>query len=290
MDSAHLKKHRAKRAARHAKADPAGPLPAAQFTEVPVIPAGQAEVAATSAGAIEDRSTTGADRLRRLASTLNLPVTPYHNTLTMLVRKLRGQRAYFFSLVALGAADGNDECRKVMVVFSELSQHEQTQCNLDEIALAAGVSPLKLIGVVAQVGYKADVDLSNLMRTAAHPELVEKTIESAMRIDGPHADIAQKDREWLHQGAGFIPVPRGGVQVNVNATANAAAAAVADPQASIPSFLRDARAIEAPKVAVQQEIIEGVQQDRVIMGELLEAGADVERIEWPEAVRERVEA
>lgn len=205
-----------------------------------------------------------------MAAALGLPVTAYHNTLNMVARRLDGGRKEFFRLVALAAAHGDDACRKFLLIFSELPAREQGRCNIDEVCMAAGVSPLALLTTAAAIGYQADVEISGLFRAIAHPEVVRRTIESAKRIDGDFASVAQKDREWLHQSAGFIPVPRNNV-INIGVNASASASAESAPQgSSVPSFLVDVQATEGPRATVQRQLIgDG------------SSGAPEDTIEWP---------
>jgi hypothetical protein len=80
---------------------------------------------------------------------------------------------------------------------------------------------------------------------------VSKTIESAMRFDGPNAKIAQRDREMIFQHQKFIPVPHDpGISIS---TSVSAAAAVAS-QPSVPSFEESLRGAMAAHADVQRAI------------------------------------
>lgn len=194
------------------------------------------------------------DALAQRASELGLPIVSYGQSITMAVRRMHGGRQQFFSLIALAASAKDAEAMKFLTVFMELKAEHRARAAIEDICVAAGVSPVALIKTCAGIAFEHSVDLSTMMRALAAPEIVAASIASAKRIEGAHADIALEDRKLLHQGQGFIPVPKSAsINLNVNAQATAAAASTSNG----PSFLRDAQISEQPRQSVQSQIIDG---------------------------------
>jgi hypothetical protein len=190
--------------------------------------------------------------LRAKAAALGLPLVDYVQTLTMAIRLMDGGRARFLELVQMAAADGDDDAIKFVTCFTEQGITARASVSFDLVCMAAGVVPVSLLKTVVGIAFEAGVETANLVAASAHPSIVAATIKSAKRIT---SKIGLADRETLHRHHGFTPLPRGTtVNVNANATAQAAAAA-ADREPSVPRFLDDAEAAQAPQRALQRQLI-----------------------------------
>jgi hypothetical protein len=197
----------------------------------------------------------------------------------MAIRRMDGGRERFLQFVSLAAEDGDEDCKKFLVVYTELNATQRTRADIDLMCSAAGVSRVSLLKTVVGVAFEHGAELANLIAAAAHPAIVDRTIESAKRLE---SDIGAKDRQHLLAHAGFLPTPKGTI-VNVTASALAAsAAAPALPEARMPTFLADVSAAHGARDAVQRQLTAG----DVVDGEVVSAIPAIpshldELVEWP---------
>jgi len=152
----------------------------------------------------------------------------------------------------------------------------------DAICARAGIAPVDLIKAVVGVLYTANAELANWVAAAAHPELVERTVRSAERLN---SKIGRQDRHDLLVHAGFLPTSKGAT-INVHASAQAAAAAgaatssgAAGDRSPLPSFLSAVNDVNAAREQVQRQLLTAGDdsedpfaglRENVIEGELVE--------------------
>lgn len=135
------------------------------------------------------------------------------------------------------------------------------QVIFDEVALSAGVRPDDLLKAVVGAAVTLGSRTNEMVYAMMSPKVVKAMATSAARVNPlKHSDkvldIAQKDRQSLLQGKGFL-TSRGGPSITVNTNASAAAAAKAEAasvEPTVPSFLDDVSSLEAPKADVQRRI------------------------------------
>lgn len=209
-------------------------------------------IAKSGGRVITSRDLAVTKKLAKLARTqgdATLPTIPGVQSLSLATRHLNGGRDHFIELVQLAALEDDPDAIKFLSVLATLSPYERKMCNFDEVCVAAGVRPSKLVGAVTSCAMEHGADVGNLVYAASHPKVVAAGIAAALKPEG------QRDREMLFQHAGFIPIPKS-TTVNVNASASAAAQAAAAAQGSatgLPSFGDDIRAVGAAgKTAVAQ--------------------------------------
>lgn len=88
-------------------------------------------------------------------------------------------------------------------VWDEIPGRDRMQIPLEAVALKARVDIAELIGGYLLSFRTLQQQKSALVAMAAHPEVVEHTIEFAGKHDGV------SDRRMLHEAVGFVPTPRG---------------------------------------------------------------------------------
>lgn len=103
--------------------------------------------------------------------------------------------------------------------FCELADNlKPTELNytpIEAFCLAAKVPTKEFLGLlIEEVSEQAKI-ASTLLSKAAHPRVVQATIDSAQFADGV------QDRKMLHQAEGFVPVPKTSVTVFRNAQIDA---------------------------------------------------------------------
>ncbi len=165
-----------------------------------------------------------------------LPAWPGAGSLSIATRYIPGGRATFVEGVQAAMLERQPHAEKWWAVFADLLPSERADVSFDDVCLAAGVRPSKLMAEVISVIMELGRDAAGMVAAMMHAKVLGKMAESAERIDGVHAEIALKDRHAFLQGMGTLPLPRG-TTINVNASANAKAAAGAAQEASVPSFV-----------------------------------------------------
>jgi hypothetical protein len=187
------------------------------------------------------------DRARKVmrgedAAAFELPTLPGVHALDFATRYIDGGRPKFVEFVQLAMLEGHTVAERWYAVFADLTPYEREKCSLDDVCAASGVKPSQLMSAIVSTVMDVGRDAGNLIAAMTHPQVVARAVESALRIDGEHAEIAFKDRQALFQHQNFVPTPRG-TTVNVNASASAKAAAAAAGDPSVPKFGVDMRKV-----------------------------------------------
>ncbi len=202
--------------------------------------------------------TTGAGR-----SEVTLPSMPGINALSYTIRYLPGGRGRFLEYVKLAALNGDVAADAWWTVFKDLTKTERDRCSFDDVCVACGITPSKLMAAVITHAMEAQKDAADLVAASFHPGVVEAMGKSAVRITGPHAEIAAEDRRQFLQGRGFLPVPKGNqIHLHANASANSQAAAVAAADPATPKFADDIEALAIPQTHSSTRIASHEDQDR----------------------------
>lgn len=168
-----------------------------------------------------------------------LPTLPGVHALSHSIRYLDGGRLRFIELIQHAVLERQPAAEAFYAVFADLTVYERQFASFDDVCCAAGIRPSELISQVISVQMEHSRDVGNLVAAMLHPEVIEKMAKSAVRIEGPYAELAHRDRLAFLQGRGFLPAPKGATIVNVHASANVAASASASTEPSVPSFAQD---------------------------------------------------
>jgi hypothetical protein len=100
---------------------------------------------------------------------------------------------------------------------------------VEAFAIAAGISPTRLWGVIVEAGRQFESGLGSLTASSRHVEVVEASILAALSPEG----IEDRTHQLKH--AQFLPLPKGSqVNVQVTASAHAAAGSIAASAAPAP--------------------------------------------------------
>jgi hypothetical protein len=162
----------------------------------------------------------------------------------------------FLQFVLLASINGDESARAWLRSYEVASALGKLAP--DRICILSGVRPDDLLAAVVKAGVTLGARTSQMVYAALKPKIVKKMAQSALRISGKHAEIAQKDRLAILQHDGFLPTPARMV-INNNNTANAeskaAAAAAANSEPSVPSFLDDIDSTQAARESVQRTLL-----------------------------------
>lgn len=180
------------------------------------------------------------------------------HALNLAMRYVEGGRQTFLEMIQRLAYNGDSDAQAIMQIYDDLSTVQRERIDLDTLVFAAGVLPNRIMGKIVDETMQVGRDVAEMVASTTLPALMARTNESAMRIDGDHAEIALKDRHALLGHQKMIPVPKG-ASVHVHAHAQAAAAAQAQP--SVPTFAESIDAANRATRAVQAldpaEVIDG---------------------------------
>lgn len=148
-------------------------------------------------------------------------ITPY------LTRSLKLPRQRVIELLRMSA---EPEVIKFLEAYDSrlIPDEVRDQFNYEFYCAICGLSPLRLLELLAAQIVRSGAQESAIKAALRHPEVVEATIESAL-IHGPDG---KGDRDTLHKAVGFLPQPKGAqttIQIQANAQAQAQSASVAAP-------------------------------------------------------------
>ena len=158
------------------------------------------------------------------------------NSLTRL--RFKGTLAYtasriggkdnFFDLVRQSARE-NQWLMPLIEKWDSISKSDRRYICIDDLVSALDLSPGRVLGAVVETAFNDNLDVSRLIASVWHPQVVEASIEKALTPEG------EADRRMLFQHSGFTPKSTGAV-VNVQANANSQAVAGANADRGLPSF------------------------------------------------------
>jgi len=145
-----------------------------------------------------------------------------------IARRLNRGRAEDASLICpldLLQWSEDQEAHKVLQKYRSVPESYRRLLPAEAYCCAAGVSPLRILEVVAGVAVRLGAQASSILAAVWHPRVVEKTIEMAL-MDGGTAD-----RNTLHRATGFTPLPKGSTTiVNVQQNSHRQETSVAAPR------------------------------------------------------------
>jgi len=94
------------------------------------------------------------------------------------------------------------EAEAIIKLCRKLPKYWVRQIPLEAYALAVKISTGRLFGLIAQELMDESEKVVELLTRARHPEVVQKTIQMALKPSGV------KDRQMLHKATGFLPTPK----------------------------------------------------------------------------------
>lgn len=100
------------------------------------------------------------------------------------------------------AGSEEPEARKILEYYKRLPGYVAKLLPIEAFCVAAGVSTKKAFGLIAQETIDQSGKAGALLARAAHPQVVQATIEQALTPAGV------QDRKFLHQSQGFLPLPK----------------------------------------------------------------------------------
>jgi hypothetical protein len=197
------------------------------------------------------------------------PLQSFENTIMLAVRYLPGGREGFLRYVDIARQAGDATAIQFFAVFHDLGVTEQRLASFDAVCLAGNIKPVELVKAIVGAIFEHNVDVGRLVAAAAQPDIVDATIRAAKRPDG------YRDREMLLTASGHLPSRGPLVSIQNQANILAGSIATVDAAKSLPSFLADMKAVDAPKQAVQKQLIAASEADRVA-----QIVKDAELVEW----------
>lgn len=131
-----------------------------------------------------------------------LPVVlPFNSTMAFIYRHVGGVSA---AIEAARLVAEKDERFKLLVyTYDECAESDKHKLKLEVLCGQAAITQGDFIGMTMAAMHERNLDIGNMIASAAHPRVVEATIENAQRANG------FMDRQMLHQHSGFIPTAKG---------------------------------------------------------------------------------
>ena len=102
----------------------------------------------------------------------------------------------------------SDEAQAFVKKYDSLSETDRKSLRWEEIATAAGVDTLQLLGVATIALAQQGQTVAEIIAATGHPLMVKKTIQMGL------SDAGVKDREMLHINRGWLPSNKGNSVVN----------------------------------------------------------------------------
>jgi hypothetical protein len=180
--------------------------------------------------------------------------------LAMLLRFVPKGRQTAVEMIQRATRNGDRAALRWWTVWCDLREIDRKKVDLDTICELSGVAPDEFMAIVTSTAMRLGTDAADMVAAVMHPRIVAQTARSAMRIGGEHAEIAQKDRQWMLENRKFI-APNRGSMVTVNANANAAAAAASQP--SVPTFLASVGGAALAQRSVQKAVTDAIDAETV---------------------------
>ena len=91
------------------------------------------------------------------------------------------------------------DARKVVDAYLSVPESYRRLLPAEAFCRAAGVSPERVLEIIAGVAVRLGAQASTVVAAVMHPRVVMKTVERALGRDG------YKDRLILHKAVGFLP-------------------------------------------------------------------------------------
>jgi hypothetical protein len=140
-------------------------------------------------------------------------------------------------------AERDDRYKALVFMYDETAESNRHKLKLEFMCESAGIPNDQFVGDTISAIFKRNSDIGKLIAAAAHPKIVEATVEHAQKVNG------FMDRKMMHDHVGFLPVPKGMTIINDNSKKTLVAGGQAQVQGggtaedtsrtSLPSFESD---------------------------------------------------
>ena len=128
-------------------------------------------------------------------------VLPFISSMAFIYRHVGGVPA---AIEAARLVAEKDERFKMLVyVYDECPDSDKPRLKLEVLCSQSNITQGDFIGMAMAAMHERNLDIGNMIASAAHPRVIEATVENATRANG------FMDRQMLHQHHGFIPTAKG---------------------------------------------------------------------------------
>ena len=211
----------------------------------------------TSEGAVE-RSGVKKNKLQRLR---------FKGTLAYAASRIGGKEN-FFDLVRQSARE-NKWLMPLVEKWDSISKSDRRYTNLDDLVTSLDLSPGRVLGAVVETAFNDNLDVSRLIASVRHPEVVEASIERALTPEG------EADRRMLFQHSGFVPVQNGS-NISINNSVKASQTSVVEKKFGLPSFEDDMREDDLLAIDVLHKEVEMETLNLLPEGETFQSDANID--------------
>lgn len=128
-------------------------------------------------------------------------VLPFISSMAFIYRHVGGVPA---AIEAARLVAEKDERFKMLVFsYDECPDSDKHKLKLEVLCAQSNVTQGDFIGMTMAAMHERNLDIGNMIASAAHPRVIEATVENATKANG------FMDRQMLHQHHGFIPTAKG---------------------------------------------------------------------------------
>lgn len=161
---------------------------------------------------------------------------PFESTLGFAFRSCGGKE----TAIAGARLVPDPRFERLVWAYDNATETDKRNLVLEDLCSMADIQPDEFLGLVIQAMWKRSIDIGRLTAVAAHPRIVEATIDIAQTGDG------SAERKFLLDHAGFLPRPQGQI-INVDARVQIPSAA----DKGLPSFEEEGKVID---IAVRKQL------------------------------------
>lgn len=115
-----------------------------------------------------------------------------------ILKKIGGRDKTFEYL----RSSDDPDALKIMEKLKTLPKKLQNLLSIEVLCAASGVPTKRVLGIVAEQAFGQSKLEGDLIAAAAHPRVVEKTVEEALKSSG------DKEKKLLLQHSQFLPLPK----------------------------------------------------------------------------------
>ena len=125
------------------------------------------------------------------------------------------------------SASEHPDARAILDARNSLPRYMANLLPIEAFCCKAGISPPRVLEMITVVAMRMGAQASTMLAALSHPEVVKRTIESAL------TDAGADERAILHKATGFLPTPKGAqTQISIPVNVSAASAATSTAQAA----------------------------------------------------------
>jgi hypothetical protein len=149
---------------------------------------------------------------------MNTKITAAKSPLLAILNELPGGWHTAFAILEhIAKRDADSEEAKLMAAWEEVFSTHPNEATPEMIAVAAGMTPSHMVGLVAEAAHLTKVNIARLIKAIRLDEVAERGVKEALKSSG------FKDREAILASAGIYPARAGSINIYNNPTAAAQA-------------------------------------------------------------------